>query len=118
MDRCDFSSIMTILRSYIRENNQLNQSEFLYEVFDDAQVQETIGTIYLMTANLSQAKTHFKKALKIYKKFWADETEMIESKYQEIQELYPQIGIALAKGILSPPVPVLSILQGTSLPEN
>ena len=35
MDRCDFSSIMTILRSYIRENNQLNQSEFLYEVFDD-----------------------------------------------------------------------------------
>lgn len=35
MDRCDFSSIMTILRSYIRENNQLNQSEFLYEVFDN-----------------------------------------------------------------------------------
>ena len=35
MDRCDFSSIMTILRSYVRENNQLNQSEFLYEVFDD-----------------------------------------------------------------------------------
>lgn len=35
MDRCDFSSIMTILRSYIRENNQLNQSEFLYEIFDD-----------------------------------------------------------------------------------
>lgn len=35
LDRCDFSSIMTILRSYVRENNQLNQSEFLYEVFDD-----------------------------------------------------------------------------------
>ena len=35
MDRCDFSSIMTILRSYVRENNQLNQSEFLYEVFED-----------------------------------------------------------------------------------
>ena len=35
MDRCDFSSIMTILRSCIRENNQLNPSEFLYEVFDD-----------------------------------------------------------------------------------
>ena len=24
--------------------------------------QETLGTIYLMTANLSQAKTHFKRA--------------------------------------------------------
>lgn len=35
LDRCDFSSIMTIFRSYIRENNQLNQSEFLYEIFDD-----------------------------------------------------------------------------------
>lgn len=35
LDRCDFSSIMTILRSYIRENTHLNQSEFLYEVFDN-----------------------------------------------------------------------------------
>ena len=35
MDQCDFSSIMTILRNYVRENNQLNQSEFLYEIFDD-----------------------------------------------------------------------------------
>ena len=68
---------------------------------DYAQVQETIGTIYLLTANLPQAKTHFKKALKIYEKVLADDPEMIESKYQEIQELYPQMGIALAKGILS-----------------
>ena len=35
--------------------------------------QETLGTIYLMTANLSQAKTHFKRAFKIYEKIWADE---------------------------------------------
>ena len=54
-----------------------------------------------MTANLPQAKTHFKKALKIYEKVWADEPEMIELKYQEIQDLYPQMGIALAKGMLS-----------------
>ena len=65
------------------------------------QVQESIGTIYLLTANLPQAKTHFKKALKIYEKVGADNPKMIESKYQEIQELYPQMGIALAKGILS-----------------
>ena len=58
---------------------------------DYATVQETLGTIYLITANLSQAKTHLKKAFKIYEKFWADEPEMIEAKYREIQELYSTI---------------------------
>ena len=62
---------------------------------DYATVQETLGTIYLMTANLPQAKTHFKRAFKIYEKIWADEPEMIEKKYREIQELYPQIGFFL-----------------------
>lgn len=42
----------------------------------------------------------FKKALKIYEDIWADEPELIEEKYQAIQELYPQAGIALAKSIL------------------
>ena len=64
---------------------------------DYAKVQETLGTIYLMTANLPQAKTHFKRAFKIYEKIWADEPEMIEAKYQEIQELYPQIGFSIGK---------------------
>ena len=63
--------------------------------------QETLGTIYLMTANLSQAKTHFKRAFKIYEKTWADEPEMIEAKYQEIQELYPQVGFFLGQQISS-----------------
>lgn len=67
---------------------------------DYAQVQESMGNICLITANLSQAKIHFKKAMKIYEDIWADEPELIEEKYQEIQELYPQVGIALAKGIL------------------
>ena len=35
-------------------------------------------------------RQHFKRAFKIYEKIWADEPEMIEAKYQEIQELYPQ----------------------------
>lgn len=39
--------------------------------------------------------------MKIYEDVWADEPELIEQKYKEIQELYPQIGIALAKGILA-----------------
>ena len=68
---------------------------------DYAQVQESMGNICLITANISQAKTHFKKAMKIYEDVWADEPELIEEKYQEIQELYPQISIALAKGILA-----------------
>ena len=59
--------------------------------------QETLATIYLMTANLSHAKTHFKKAFKIYEKILADEPEMIEAKYLEIQELYPQIGFSIGK---------------------
>ena len=61
--------------------------------------QETLATIYLMTANLSQAKIHFKKAFKIYEKIWADEPELIEAKYQEIQELYPQIGFSIGKNL-------------------
>ena len=68
---------------------------------DYAQVQESMENICLITANISQAKTHFKKAMKIYENVWADEPELIEEKYQEIQELYPQVGIALARGILA-----------------
>ena len=60
---------------------------------------KNIGTIYLMTANLPQAKTHFKRAFKIYEKIWADEPEMIEAKYREIQELYPQIGFCIGKNL-------------------
>ena len=69
------------------------------DCLDYAKVQETLGTIYLMTANLPQAKTHFKKAFKIYEKIWTDEPEMIEAKYQEIQELYPQIGFCIEKNL-------------------
>ena len=201
MERCDFSSISTCLKNQISESNQMNQPDFLYELFEDfmddpanqdfsmdnglvcrwmtgqakispkisayyskpsnqeklahtihqnllplmsdcnmaipqianyamflteqqepergiselqklsgiikeyhsdecldyAKVQENLATIYLMTANLSQAKTHFKKAFKIYEKILADEPEMIEAKYREIQELYPQIGFSIGK---------------------
>ena len=68
---------------------------------DYAQVQESMGNICLITANISQAKTHFKKAKKIYEDVLADEPDLIEEKYQEIRELCPQVGIALAKNILA-----------------
>ena len=71
------------------------------DCLDYAKVQETLGTIYLMTANLPQAKTHFKRAFKIYEKIWADEPEMIKAKYREIQELYPQVGSFLGQQISS-----------------
>ena len=64
---------------------------------DYATVQESLASIYLMTANLPKAKTHFKRACKIHEKIWADEPEMIKAKYQEIQELYPQIGFSIGK---------------------
>ena len=64
---------------------------------DYATVQETLGTIYLMNADFSQAQTHFKRAFKVYEKIWADEPEMIEVKYQEIQELYLQFGFSIEK---------------------
>ena len=67
---------------------------------DYAQVQESLGNICLITANLPQARTHFKKALKIYEDIWSDEPELIEEKYQEIHELYPQVGIVLARSLL------------------
>ena len=66
---------------------------------DYATVQESLATIYLMTANLPKAKTHFKRACKIYEKIWADEPEMIKAKYQEIQELYPQVGFCIEKNL-------------------
>ena len=50
-----------------------------------------------MTADFLQAKTHLKRAFKVYEKIWADEPEMIEKKYQEIQVLYPQIGFCIGK---------------------
>ena len=69
------------------------------DYLDYAKILETLGTIYLMTANLSQAKTHFKRAFKIYEKIWTDEPKMIKAKYQEIQELYPQIGFCIGKNL-------------------
>jgi hypothetical protein len=56
-----------------------------------------MGNICLITADIPHAKLHFKKAMLIYEKIWADEPELLEAKYREFQELYPQIGFALAK---------------------
>ena len=88
---------MSVLQKLARIIKDYNSDHCL----DYAQVQESMGNICLITADVSRAKTHLKKAMKIYEDVWADEPELIEQKYKEIQELYPQIGIALAKGILA-----------------
>ena len=68
---------------------------------DYAAIQEAIANIFLVQGNLSEATSHFKKAIQIYEVVWENEPELIETKYQEIQQLYPQVGIVMAKSTLS-----------------
>ena len=48
-----------------------------------------------MWEDRSTKTNYFKRILKIYEKILADEPKIIEAKYQEIQELYPQIKFSL-----------------------
>ena len=34
MERCDFSSVISIIRKYISESREFNQTDMLYELFD------------------------------------------------------------------------------------
>ena len=103
----NYAALLTEMQEPEREMSALQRLAQIIKAhnsdhcLDYAQVQESMGNICLITANISQAKTHFKKAMKIYENVWADEPELIEEKYQEIQELYPQVGIALARGVLA-----------------
>ena len=66
---------------------------------DYAAIQEAMAHICLLQGNVSEATSHFKKAIQIYEVVWENEPELIEEKYQEIQQLYPQAGIVMAKSI-------------------
>ena len=65
------------------------------DCLDYAKVQETLGTIYLMTANLPQAKTHFKRAFKIYEKIWADEPEMMKQNIRRFRSYIHRLDFAI-----------------------
>lgn len=67
---------------------------------DYAAIQEAMANICLVQGNLSEATSHFKKAVQIYEIVWGNEPELIETKRLEIQQLYPQAGIAMAKSII------------------
>ena len=67
---------------------------------DYALVQESMGNLFLLTANLPQANIHYQKALEIYANVWNDDPDLIEKKYQEIQEQYLQTGLMPGNRIL------------------
>ena len=69
------NSYPDLAREHIEKSiSLLDQFNLLY-INDSIPQIANYSTIYLMTANLPQAKTHFKRAFKIYEKIWADEPE-------------------------------------------
>ena len=91
------NSYPDLAREHMEKSISLLDQFNLLHINDSIPQIANYATIYLMTANLPQTKTHFKRAFKIYEKIWADEPEMIKAKFQEIQELNPQIGFSIGK---------------------
>ena len=69
---------------------------------DHAEILETMGAICLSQGEVSQATEHFKRAMSIYETVWADEPELIEAKYRELQEISSSVGIGLPKNLIDP----------------
>lgn len=81
-------SALQKLSRVIREYNSDKSADY-------GAVQETMGNICLVTGDIQQATTHYKKALAIYESVFAAEPELIEEKKQDILETYAQAGIGL-----------------------
>ena len=64
---------------------------------DHAVVQELLGTIYLLNADITNAQLHLKKALSIYEILWEHEPELLEVKKQEITNLHVQAGLTIGR---------------------
>ena len=56
MERCDFSSISTCLKNQISESNQMNQPDFLYELFEDF-MNDPINDCLLYTSQSPRDRT-------------------------------------------------------------
>lgn len=67
---------------------------------DYAVVQEAMGNICLLTGDVPQATTHFKKALAIYEMLFEYEPDVIVAKKQELLETYTQAGVHLGRQLL------------------
>lgn len=68
---------------------------------DHAMVQELLGTIYLLNADITNAQLHLKKALSIYEILWEHEPELIEAKKQEIANLHIQAGLTIGQKLIT-----------------
>lgn len=88
---------LSALKKLSRMIRDLNSDQTM----DYATVQEAIGGICLAAGDIRQATTHFKKALAIYEAVYNGESDMIETKKQEILQAYTQTGIALGQQLLN-----------------
>lgn len=103
---CNYASLLADMGESNRALKALNKmgqivKEANSEISSDyVTIQELMGTLYLLETDIENAKIHFKKALAAYEILWASDPDMIEAKYQEISNLYPQAGIAIAQKFL------------------
>ena len=103
---CNYASLLADMGESNRALKALNKmgqivKEANSEISSDyVTIQELIGTIYLLETDIENAKIHFKKALAAYEILWASDPDMIEAKYQEIYNLYPQAGIVITQKFL------------------
>lgn len=67
---------------------------------DHAVVQELLGNIYLLSADITNAQLHLKKALSIYEILWEQEPELLEVKKQEITNIHVQAGLTIGQKLL------------------
>lgn len=68
---------------------------------DYAVLHEAMGGISLACDRLDKTKEHLQTAMGIYEQLWADEPELIEAKYSEIQNQYAATGLNIGKQLLS-----------------
>lgn len=87
------------LAAKLLENGILPPKQLLEKLWEEKASLENEDKINAINDLID--KDDISKYLLFLEDVWADEPELIEEKYQEIQELYPQISIALAKGILA-----------------
>ena len=68
---------------------------------DYAIILESMGAILLMLGKISEGTEYLKQEMQIYTELWKDTPEKPEAKYQEIANLYPQVGFEIAQRFLS-----------------
>lgn len=60
-----------------------------------------MGAILLMLGKISEGTEYLKQEMQIYTELWKHAPEKPEAKYQEIANLYPQVGFEIAQRFLS-----------------